>query len=331
MPCKSTNAPINLTSTLNAPCDKKCNFIYNYGSASCSVTNMHDYLDIKCFDGNNTIKMDMLSGNLIPTSVRLYAPSLNTYDGEPAHAELIITHQNPGGRALFICIPIVSSEIDSSSAVWFSKFIKTVPVSIEDKTKTPPIWSNPGKPINVYNFTLNDIMPQSAFTIYENGTFDWACGTDNVIILFNKSSPTSTIKDDDYRTLRSLIVKKTMNIYNPTSTLLFNKTGTTGGSGSGSGGGSGKTGKEMTCEPITYPDGTPIVPTNPKALPWVDGGDTDAMGKMGWAAAPWFWTMLVVFAIILLMGGAFYLVTWIRRRARTAAAEVARGGGSTGT
>ena len=329
MPCKSTNAPINLTSTLNAPCDKKCNFVYNYGSSSCSVTNMHDYLDIQCFDGNNTIKMDMLPGNLIPTSVRLYAPSLNTYDGVQAHAELIITHQNPGGRALFVCIPIISSEIDSSSAVWFSKFIKTVPVSIEDKKKSPSVWSHPSKNINVYNFTLNDVMPQSGFTVYENGTFDWACGTDNVIILFNKSSPTSTIKDDDYRTLRSLIVKKTMSIYSPASTLLFNKTGTTGGSGSG-GGGSGKTGKEMTCEPITYPDGTPIVPGNPKALPWVDNGGDDPFGK-GMAAVPWFLTMAVVFGIILLMGGAFYLVTWIRRRARTAAAEVARGGGSTGT
>ena len=76
-------------------------------------------------------------------------------------------------------------------------------------------------------------MPQSGFALYENGTFDWACGTDNVIILFNKSSPTSTIKDNEYRTLKSLIVKKTMHIYNPSSTLLFNKTGTTGGSGSG--------------------------------------------------------------------------------------------------
>ena len=328
MSCKSTNAPINLSSSVNAPCDKKCNFSYNYGGASCSVTNMHDYLDIQCFDGNNKITMDIFSGELIVTGVRLYAPSLNTYDGVQAHAELIITHQSANGRALFVCIPIVSSEIDSSSAVWFSKFIKTVPVSIEDKRKSPPVWSHPSKNINVYNFTLNDIMPQSGFIVYENGTFDWACGTDNVIILFNKSSPTSTIKDNEYRTLRSLIVKKAMHIDAPSSTLLFNKTGTTGGSGSGSGG--GKTGKEMTCEPITYPDGTPIVPANPKALPWVDSGDADPFGK-GMAAVPWFLTMAVIFAVILLMGLSFYLVTWIRRRARTAAAEIASGGGSTGT
>ena len=55
MPCP-TNAPINLSTSVVQQCSSKCNFEYNYGLASCIVTNKNTYLDISCYDGNNTVK-----------------------------------------------------------------------------------------------------------------------------------------------------------------------------------------------------------------------------------------------------------------------------------
>ena len=83
MPCKAT-APINVPTAVNQKCTAKCNLEYNFGLSSCSVITQEYYLDIMCFDGNNTIKSDMASGSLIVTKTHLYAPSLNFFDGSKA-------------------------------------------------------------------------------------------------------------------------------------------------------------------------------------------------------------------------------------------------------
>ena len=71
MPCKAT-APINVPTAVNQECTAKCNLEYNFGLSSCSIITKEHYLDIMCFDGNNTIKSDMASGSLIVTKTHLY-------------------------------------------------------------------------------------------------------------------------------------------------------------------------------------------------------------------------------------------------------------------
>ena len=278
MPCP-TNAPINLPSAVNQPCSSKCNFEYNYGLSRCSVTNQTTYLDIQCFDGNNTIKSDMISGSLLVTGVRLYAPSLNTYDGFNADAELIITHSG-GGRTLYVCIPVVSSEKAGASAKWFSQFIQFAP------TKK---GSGATVGVNVNNFTLNDVIPQAAFTIYENGTFSWNCAKDNVIILFNKNVAVN-MKLRDYSALTNRITKASFSKGTP-KYLTFNSKGTSAGPGKKSGG----KGKTMTCKPVTYPDGTPITDSAASRLDWITGKGVKGP-KVGFTF--WFYFAIFIAAVV---------------------------------
>ena len=309
MPCP-TNAPINLPTSVNQPCKAKCNFEYNYGLARCSVTNNSTYLDIQCFDGNNTVKCEMIGGSLIVTSVRLYAPSLNTYDGFHADAELIITH-NANGKSLYVCIPVISSEKAGPSAKWFSK---VVPFSPTKKGGSATVQ------INVNNFTLNDVMPQAAFTVFDNGTFDWNCAQDNVLILFHKKVAVN-MKSRDYRTLTSLISKASYSMGTP-QYLTFNKTGTTAGPGKKSGSGKGKT---MTCKPITYPDGTPITGSGKARLNWIKSPLPAKGGSMDLGVLKW---VLIVIAAILVVGVLGYLLYYVFTRGALANAF---GGGSRGS
>ena len=305
MPCP-TNAPINLPSAVNQPCSSKCNFEYNYGLSRCSVTNQTTYLDIQCFDGNNTIKSDMISGSLLVTGVRLYAPSLNTYDGFNADAELIITHSG-GGRTLYVCIPVVSSEKAGASAKWFSQFVQFAP------TKK---GSGATVPVNVNNFTLNDVIPQAAFTIYENGTFSWNCATDNIIILFNKNVAVN-MKLRDYSALTNRIKKASFSKGNP-KYLTFNSTGTTAGPGKKSGG----KGKSMTCKPITYPDGTPITDSAASRLDWVTGKGVKGP-KVGFTF--WFYFAIFIAAVVVCS-----LLGWGLSYAFRKPSAASGGGGATG-
>ena len=311
MSCPTGNAPIDLVLPVSQPCNSMCGFTYDYDTASCSVTNNTTYLDIACFDGNNTIKCDLI-GNLTVDNVRLYAPSLNKFNGQSADAEIIITHKG-GGKYLYVCIPINSNEMNSASANWFKK---VVPFS-------PTKGGGSSTSINVQNFTLNDIIPQAPYTIFQEGTFNWNCNVNNIVILFHKNNGAINMKTRDYETLISLISKASYNLSTP-SNLLFNKQGTLNGPTGGSGGGHDIKGDNLTCTPITYPDGTDIGPTEAASLPWVGGSAKDAAASALFSASPYFWLIigfLGVLALMALLGYAFSFFK--KRKAAKAAAKAA--------
>ena len=259
MSCKIATAPINISSGVREPCQKMCDLQYNYGHSSCTVTNKSTYLDISCYDGYNTIDFG-ITGSVNPVSVRLYRPSLNSYDGFKADAELIITHTG-GGRNLYICIPVNSSEASGASAKWFNQIIPFSPTSKNSK-----------KNINVENFTLNDVIPQGPFFVYEGGTFDWGCSSNDVMIVFNKDKAI-TMKTKNLKTLVSLIGKSSYNVSVTPSYLTYSKRGSTGGPGGkgSSSGGGGKAGT-LTCTPVVDQYGNNIEATDTSKFPYESTG-----------------------------------------------------------
>lgn len=240
--CKITTAPINITKGTYAPCTEKCKISYKYGLSNCSVTNKGSYLDIQCFSGLNVVKYG--GTNLTVTSVRLYLKSLNSYDGFHADAELIIQHSMGGGKSVYICIPVVNSEKASGSAKWFSKIIPFTSTS-----------KNTGQAISVNNFTLDDVIPESSFYIYDGGTFSWGCNSGDQMVIFHKDQAVN-MKNREFRTLSSLITRSSFNTQTPKKDQMsFNAKGTSGGPGSSGGGPEGKT---LTCTPIQDGDGNPL-------------------------------------------------------------------------
>lgn len=283
MPCP-TNAPINLSTGITQQCSSKCNLEYNYGLSSCSVTNKNTYLDILAYDGNNTINSDMVGQSLTVTGVRMYAPSLNSYNGFKADAELIITHTG-GGKTLYICIPVVTSEKEGLSAKWFSQVMPFL----------AGLKKNDSNSINVSNFTLNDVIPKAAFTIYENGTFDFGgCAEDNIIILFHKNVAIN-MKSKDYRALTKIIVPSSYAPnQSPPKNLQINSVGTTSGPGKKSGGAQGR---PMTCTPINNADGTSITGSKKS---WVSDNSTDTSTEKGksFVLGYGYWILIILAAMI---------------------------------
>ena len=94
MSCKNV-ATIQLTSCKNIPCSTLCKYTYDYGNASCVLTNKEFYLDIQCFDGKNEVHLTGYK-DLTVNSVRLYCPPVNYYQGGEIDAELIIRHTGGG-------------------------------------------------------------------------------------------------------------------------------------------------------------------------------------------------------------------------------------------
>lgn len=282
MSCKIKTAPINIPSSVNEVGGDNTDFYYDYGISACSIANKETYLEINCFDGINKVGSG-LTGDLYVSSVRLYKPSLNSYDGAKADAELIITHSG-GGKNLYVCIPITSTVASGGSTDWFNQII---PFS--------PPKPNGSKSINVSNFTLNDVIPKAPFIIYEGGTFEWGCSKSDVMLLFNLDNAIN-INYKNLNTLGNITKKASHNILESPDYLKSNKKGTLAGPGKISGSQKSST---LTCTPITDQDGKNI--ESPNSSTWVKKSKN--AGQMVGNKIEQYWIIIVgiIFGILALI------------------------------
>ena len=298
MSCKITTAPINVPTGTNEEAAENTDFTYNYGVSACSVTNKKTYLDINCYDGINTIHCG-LTGDLYVSNVRLYKPSLNSYDGRKADAELIITHSG-GGKNLYLCIPIESTTAKGGSVDWFNQII---PFS--------PATTNSSKSINVSNLTLNAIIPKAPFVVYEGGTFDWGCSKQDVMIIFTMDN-SAKISYSNLRTLGNIIEPSSYNVQPVPDYLKFNKRGTKAGAGKKAG---SKKSSTLTCTPIQDQNGNNL--ETPDQSSWVmEKDDLDSTQDKLTKQINKYWNIVLgVIVGIIVLG----LIIWGIRKARSAA------------
>ena len=305
MSCKITTAPINVPSGINEEAAENTDFTYNYGVSACSVTNKKTYLDINCYDGINTINSG-LTGDLYVSNVRLYKPSLNTYNGRKADAELIVTHSG-GGKNLYICIPIESTTSKGGTVDWFNQII---PFS--------PSTTNSSKSINVSNFTLNTIIPKAPFIVYEGGTFDWGCSKQDVMIIFTMDNG-AKISYSNLRILGNIIESSSYNVQPVPDYLKLNKRGTLAGHGKKAG---SKKSNTLTCTPIQDQNGNNL--ETPDETSWTMEKDNfDSEGDKLTKQINKYWNIVLGIIVGIIVLG---IIIWGIRKTRSAA----RGGSVTG-
>jgi carbonic anhydrase len=133
-------------------CKENCNFNFKYNSNStCKLINKGDYLEIKT-DGKNKVTYN--SQGLSIDSVRLYIPSLHTFDGKHTEAELILKHGG-GTKNFMVCLPIKTNEGGGDSVIFFKQFAPHIPLEKNSPTT-----------VNVKNWSLNDVMPAPKTPFY---------------------------------------------------------------------------------------------------------------------------------------------------------------------
>jgi hypothetical protein len=136
------------------------------------------YLTIKCNSSNDSKVVFYGGGSFIPTEIRIYAPSLHTYNGSHTDAEMLIVH-SPG-----------SSNSNSSNSGGSSGLIVSVPISISSNGTSTDMSAilqaantiNPGTlsvnssaPINE-DINVNDLIPVKPYYVYY-GTLPYdSCG-----------------------------------------------------------------------------------------------------------------------------------------------------------
>ena len=296
-------SPINIAN-ITKPCTTGCSFKYNYGKSNCVLVNKGTYVKIQ-FNSSNTVTFN--DANYTLKEARLYRPSLHTWNGTHAAAELIINHSGASNN-MFICIPIQQMNGKGETATWFNKFMRYIPTNTNSDANIT----------GVNNFTLNTVVPQGPYYYYV-GTSPWCKNSDtggpsNKLIVFPKNQSITMTKSDFTNLQR--ISNSNQPVRAAAGNPFFNAVGTSEGPISGSG--INRNTDVVDCVPVSI-DGTELT------------GDATAYDKTPDTPSisfdkipPWFWTSLAIIFGILVLFILYFVVSKGLDASRTGGSAPAR-------
>lgn len=150
MTCVLSKAPINIPKESKELCVEKCSLKYDYGQSSLSIKNNGDYLSLGYDASTTNVKYN--ANKMEVQEIRIYTPSLHTYDGVRSDAEMVIVHSG-FGKNLLVCLPMKSSDDTGSGASTFSQML------IESANKIPN--TGDATNVNAMTWSLNSFVPNN--------------------------------------------------------------------------------------------------------------------------------------------------------------------------
>lgn len=159
--CTAT-APINIPTSSNVnPIKGTFNVVYSpdmCAGASLAISDDRTHLSLSCSNSGSAISF--YGKPFVPSEIRIYAPSLHTYNGAGADAELLIVHApSSSSDGLIVSVPVSLSGSDSGNAdlaaiIQASNTINLSTISI-----------NPSVPMN-YDVNANNFIPNKPYYVY---------------------------------------------------------------------------------------------------------------------------------------------------------------------
>lgn len=214
MACTSSTAPINISSKdYTDDCSLKCLFKYNYPRTPVvTIRNEGNHLAVSY----DKVKVDYNNNELRTEGIRIYTPSLHTFNGARADGEIVISHMDMG-ISLLVCIPIVisSSKTDAS---------KNLEYIIQQSASRNP---NVGEKslVSIKNFTLNSFIPKKAPLFSYQATLPYApCNGDHQYIVFMPERSPVFISSNTMAVLKKIIIPHD-SVIKPSTEYFFNKRG----------------------------------------------------------------------------------------------------------
>ena len=208
----SCQVPINIVRQQTNKCNLKCKLWYNYGNSSCLLRNAKDQLVIG-YDGDSDVMFNSVPYK--PTEIRIFKPSMHSYDGEYADAEMVIGHS--GGRnGLLICVPITVSTTSVTN-----KGTTLLEDIIKNTTTSPEVVT-----LNIQDFNANNLIPKSSYFSYTGPMPYGTCSPESITqyVVFHYKQGSITVSQQIMDNLGKLIHDAYIPIYEGKS--FFNEKGT---------------------------------------------------------------------------------------------------------
>jgi carbonic anhydrase len=310
MSCPYATAPIDISlSTIKGKCDLKCSYSFHYNNSSCIATNRGDYLSIS-YDKSSSPPVLYNAVGYDVQEIRIYIPSLHSYNGSKSDGELIIVHtSNTGAKPLLVCIPIQSNNTTNESSMLLRTLIDTVASSAPSDGESTTV--------NLPKFNLEYLVPKKPFFSYSATEPYQPCIGDVDYIVYSPLQGSLDIMPDTLTKLQSIIMSNPYDVKTGPN-LFFNDKGPSMG-----GGGAGEI--YIDCQPVGSSDqSTEII---------IDTGSSPYSATVSdWLNNPAVRIFLGSLLFIIILYVVKYLIGMIKpvkiEEIPTAVAELIKGGGS---
>jgi len=225
MSCPDATAPIDIgRDNIAGKCDLKCEFSFHYNNSSCIATNRGDYISL-AYDSSSSPPVTYNSTSYDVKEVRIYSPSLHSFNGSKVDGEFIIIHNtSSGAKPLFVCIPIKSSNSGEESGKNLTTIVQTVasnaPAEYEKTT------------VQISRFNLNAFVPRKPFFSYTASEPYQPCSTNLIEYIVYPADSAIGVAERVLNALQKVIKENSYDI-KPSPGLFFNQKGPSSGAGSG--------------------------------------------------------------------------------------------------
>lgn len=215
MTCKNQTSPIDINiNSINGKCDLKCKYSFKYqDNVSTVITNRVDYLMLSYQNGSTpAVNFNNYTYNV--KEIRLYTPSLHSYNGFKVDAELVIVH-NPitGTKPLLVCIPVKEGESGSIGSIHLKTIVNNASTT-QGKSVT----------VNLSKFDLDSYVPKKPFFSYSGTNPYLPCGGSNDFIVYEPLNSDIYLSKASLQKLKG-IIKENAYIISKNNSLFYNETG----------------------------------------------------------------------------------------------------------
>lgn len=152
------SAPIDIVKNeVKNTCEQFCKYAPNYKPTTSIGTNQSSYISLS-YDNGNTNAVEYNGQSYTVDQMRLYFPSLHSFNGKQVAGEFLIIHTPVmGGDTLIVSIPILPTGVQSKSATMIAKVV-------QDISKKAP---NAGETTQVFpKLDMSKLIPQAPFFSY---------------------------------------------------------------------------------------------------------------------------------------------------------------------
>lgn len=246
MSCSNATAPIDIgRDNIAGKCELKCEFSFHYNNSSCIATNKGDYISL-AYDPSSSPPVTYNSSAYDVTEVRIYSPSLHSFNGTKADGEFIIIHNtSSGAKPLLVCVPLKSSNSGDEGGKNLTTIIQTI------ASNAPA--ENEKTTVQISRFNLNAFVPRKPFFSYTASEPYQPCSTGLVEYVVFPGDSVIGISEKVLKSLQKVIQANSYDI-KPSPGLFFNPKGPTSGSDSGE--------IYIDCQPVGESDEETIIVTD---------------------------------------------------------------------
>lgn len=199
MSCTNTTSPIDIIKMNSKTCDLKCEYTFDYQITSVRAVNKGEYI-LYTFDKENTSPVIFNGDKYNVEGMRLYQPSLHSFNNRKTDAEILIIHNNIfTNKSLIVCVPIQNSSNGQSE---IDILINQVSKMANNKNSITNLSLN--------NFSLKSLVPNKPYFYYQ-GTLPYIPCDGKINYLVYDINDSLKIMNNTYNNLKKIIKNNNIN------------------------------------------------------------------------------------------------------------------------